>query len=204
MNPHGFPSRMTVGKMLEIITGKAAAVGGQFVDSTGYKRELTQKILEEHGFNYIGEDIMYTGMEGYSCWGMVYYQKLKHMVGDKIHARSTGPVVNLTRQPTEGRNRQGGLRIGEMERDCLIAYGASQLIHERLVTSSDNFVVDICGKCGVMGMPNWYSFFVTARCQNCRDGSEMARVQMPYAFKLLCQEMTAMNIVPKFILKDVV
>merc|ERR1719331_3343726 len=132
MNPHGFPSRMTVAKMIELLGGKAAVHDGRL----------------RHGFNYEGKDVLTSGITGqpipaYIFMGPVYYQKLKHMVLDKMHSRARGPRVVLTRQPTEGRSRDGGLRLGEMERDCLVAHGASQLILERLMKSSDEFTAHI-------------------------------------------------------------
>ncbi|KAL6518573.1 DNA-directed RNA polymerase III subunit 2 [Orobanche gracilis] len=162
MNPHGFPSRMTVGKMIELLGSKAGVqcgrfhYGSAFGEPSGHadKVETISETLVKHGFNYTGKDFIYSGitgepLEAYIFMGPIYYQKLKHMVLDKIHARGSGPVAMLTRQPTEGRSRNGGLRVGEMERDCLIAYGASMLIYERLMLSSDPFQVQ--------GVPKvWY------------------------------------------------
>ena len=129
MNPHGFPSRMTVGKMIELISGKAGVMNGTLEYGTcfgGSKLEDMSKILVDQGFNYSGKDMLYSGITGeclqaYIFFGPIYYQKLKHMVLDKMHARARGPRAVLTRQPTEGRSRDGGLRLGEMERDCVIA-----------------------------------------------------------------------------------
>eukprot|EP00906_Rhabdomonas_costata_P033239 RCo046839 len=197
MNPHGFPSRMTVGKMIELVAGKAgvlegcqkygSAFGGDSVFSCG-------ESLVRHGFNYHGRDILYSGitgepMQGYVFMGPVYYQKLKHMVLDKMHARSRGPTAALTRQPTEGKARDGGLRLGEMERDCLIGHGAANLLQERLMTSSDEFTVDLCRTCGFMGYLGW--------CQHCKSREQVTQVKLPYACKLLFQELIAMNIVPR-------
>ncbi|KAL0425410.1 UNVERIFIED_CONTAM: DNA-directed RNA polymerase III subunit, partial [Sesamum radiatum] len=154
MNPHGFPSRMTVGKMIELLGGKAGVscgrfhYGSAFGEPSGHadKVEAISETLVRHGFSYNGKDFIYSGITGeplqaYIFMGPIYYQKLKHMVLDKMHARGSGPRVMITRQPTEGRSRNGGLRVGEMERDCLIAYGASMLIYERLMISSDPFEV---------------------------------------------------------------
>lgn len=116
------------------------------------------------------------------------------MVQDKIHARARGPRVVLTRQPTEGRSREGGLRLGEMERDCLIGYGASMLLVERLMISSDAFKVDVCNKCGLIGYNGW--------CQRCKSSSSVSTITMPYACKLLFQELQSMNVVPRLSLKD--
>jgi len=202
MNPHGFPSRMTVGKMLELLSGKAGvlrgtleygtAFGGSNVDDMG-------QILIEKGFSYSGKDFVTSGITGeslpaYIFFGPIYYQKLKHMVQDKMHSRSRGPRAILTRQPTEGRSRDGGLRLGEMERDCLIAYGASQLLLERLMLSSDAHEVDICEVCGLMGYQGW--------CQTCKSTRGVTRMTMPYAAKLLVQEMLSMNVSVRLRLED--
>ena len=152
MNPHGFPSRMTVGKMIELIAGKASLQDGKFRYGTAFagdKVSAISELLISKGFNYSGKDYVTSGitgqpLEGYIFCGPVYYQKLKHMVLDKMHARSRGPRTSLTRQPTEGRSKNGGLRLGEMERDCLIAYGASALLIERLMICSDQFDAFIC------------------------------------------------------------
>lgn len=145
MNPHGFPSRMTVGKLIELIAGKSGVLSGSFKYGTAFAGDPvieTGKILLEHGFSSDGKDLLMSGITGemLPCFvfsGPIYYQRLKHMVQDKMHARARGPKTGLTRQPTEGRSRDGGLRLGEMERDCLIGYGAANLILERLMLSSD-------------------------------------------------------------------
>ncbi|CCE82943.1 Piso0_002709 [Millerozyma farinosa CBS 7064] len=203
MNPHGFPSRMTVGKMLELISGKAGVLNGSLEYGTcfgGSKLEDMSKILVDHGFNYSGKDMLYSGitgecMQAYIFFGPIYYQKLKHMVLDKMHARARGPRAVLTRQPTEGRSRDGGLRLGEMERDCVIAYGASQLLLERLMLSSDAFEVDVCSKCGLMGYNGW--------CTSCKSTDSVIKMTIPYAAKLLFQELLSMNIAPRLKLGDV-
>lgn len=151
MNPHGYPSRMTVGKLMELLSSKTGAMSGRLVSSTAFAGEQVEEISNEimqHGFNFLGKDILCHGATGeamtaYIYFGPLYYQKLKHMVLDKMHARGRGPKSALTRQPTEGRARDGGLRLGEMERDCLIAYGVSNLINERLMVSSDQFMVNL-------------------------------------------------------------
>lgn len=163
MNPHGFPSRMTVGKLIELLAGKAGVLGGKFHYGTAFGGDKVADISEDlvrHGFSYAGKDYLTSGITGeplsvYVFFGPVFYQKLKHMVVDKMHARSKGPRAVLTRQPTEGRSRDGGLRLGEMERDCLIGYGASMLLIERLMVSSDSFEVDVCGGCGLLGYSGW-------------------------------------------------
>jgi len=202
MNPHGFPSRMTVGKMLELVAGKAGVMAGELQYGTafgGSKVEDMGDILIEKGFSYSGKDFVTSGITGeslpaYIFFGPIYYQKLKHMVQDKMHSRSRGPRAILTRQPTEGRSRDGGLRLGEMERDCLIAYGASQLLLERLMLSSDAHEVDICENCGLMGYQSW--------CQTCKSSKGVVRMTIPYAAKLLIQELLSMNVLARLRLED--
>lgn len=204
MNPHGFPSRMTVGKLLECLTGKASVVKGR--KDFGYGDAFRSHPLEEMsanlvdaGFSWEGKDYFTSGITGeplqaYIFNGPIYYQRLKHMVQDKMHSRSRGPRAILTRQPTEGRSRDGGLRLGEMERDCLIAYGASQLLLERLMISSDATDVDICQKCGLFGYKGY--------CSTCHTSREVAKMTMPYAAKLLIQELTSMNVGVRLQLED--
>ncbi|XP_066601224.1 DNA-directed RNA polymerase III subunit RPC2 [Prorops nasuta] len=202
MNPHGFPSRMTVGKLIELLAGKAGVIKGAFHYGTAFGGSKVEDVCQElinHGYNYLGKDFFYSGITGeplqaYIYSGPVYYQKLKHMVQDKMHARARGPRAVLTRQPTEGRSKEGGLRLGEMERDCLIGYGASMMLVERLMISSDAFDVDICNKCGLMAYSGW--------CHSCRSSSCVSTISMPYACKLLFQELQAMNIVPRLTLKN--
>ncbi|KAI4203867.1 MAG: hypothetical protein LQ350_001489 [Teloschistes chrysophthalmus] len=202
MNPHGFPSRMTVGKMLELVAGKAGILAGEFEYGTafgGSKVEDTGDILIKNGFSYSGKDFMTSGITGeslpaYVFFGPIYYQKLKHMVQDKMHSRARGPRATLTRQPTEGRSRDGGLRLGEMERDCLIAYGASQLLLERLMLSSDAHQVDVCEKCGLMGYQGY--------CQTCKKTEGVTKMTIPYAAKLLIQELLSMNVMARLVLED--
>ncbi|KAG8391080.1 hypothetical protein BUALT_Bualt01G0150600 [Buddleja alternifolia] len=213
MNPHGFPSRMTVGKMIELLGSKAGVscgrfhYGSAFGEPSGHadKVETISETLVKHGFSYNGKDFIYSGITGeplqaYIFMGPIYYQKLKHMVLDKMHARGSGPRVMITRQPTEGRSRNGGLRVGEMERDCLIAYGASMLIYERLMISSDPFEVQVCRKCGLLG---YYNFKLkTGICSTCKNGENISTMKLPYACKLLFQELQAMNIIPRLKLTE--
>ena len=228
MNPHGFPSRMTVGKMIELVAGKAGVFEGRQGYGTAFgeefgnadKVEVACETLVKHGYSYVGKDIMTSGiagepMQSYIFSGPVFYQKLKHMVMDKMHARSRGPRAVLTRQPTEGRSRDGGLRLGEMERDCLIGYGASNLgncyfklqivcdkvscyvtvsVMERLMISSDAFTADVCEGCGLLGYKGW--------CQRCRNGDKVSSIRLPYACKLLFQELQSMNIATRLHLQE--
>lgn len=202
MNPHGFPSRMTVGKMMELIAGKAGVFDGQRRYGSAFGGDSVEDCslaLVRHGFHYGGKELLTSGITGeplrsYIFFGPIYYQKLKHMVMDKMHARARGPRAVLTRQPTEGRSRDGGLRLGEMERDSLIGFGSAMLLQERLMISSDAFNADVCAKCGLLGS--------SAGCQYCRSNEYMAVLRIPYACKLLFQELQAMNIVPRLLLKD--
>eukprot|EP00931_Biecheleriopsis_adriatica_P063853 TRINITY_DN38747_c0_g1_i1.p1 TRINITY_DN38747_c0_g1~~TRINITY_DN38747_c0_g1_i1.p1 ORF type:complete len:1196 (-),score=225.56 TRINITY_DN38747_c0_g1_i1:24-3611(-) len=202
MNPHGFPSRMTVGKMLECIGSKAAVMEGLFANGSafgGTPAEEIYRTLISHGFAPTGKEYLTSGITGepietYIFCGPIYYQKLKHMVVDKMHARSRGPCMKLTRQPTEGRANQGGLRLGEMERDCLVAYGASNLLLERLMLSSDACSPSVCRKCGLFCRPDW--------CKFCSSAEYVTNVRMPYACKLLFQEMQSMNVCCKLNLTE--
>mmetsp|Transcript_9340 Transcript_9340/g.15216 ORF Transcript_9340/g.15216 Transcript_9340/m.15216 type:complete len:1177 (+) Transcript_9340:81-3611(+) len=202
MNPHGFPSRMTVGKMIELVSGKAGVMDGKRRLGTAFSGDPvieSSQVLIDHGYSYSGKDVLTSGITGetiqaYIFMGPVYYQRLKHMVSDKIHARARGPRAVLTRQPTEGRSRDGGLRLGEMERDCLIGYGASGLLIERLMISSDAFEATVCMRCGMICRPTW--------CQFCRSDADLSELQIPYACKLLFQELESMNILPKLTLED--
>jgi DNA-directed RNA polymerase III subunit RPC2 len=204
MNPHGFPSRMTVGKLLECLTGKASVLDGEkdygFGDAfRSHPVEEMSEVLLKHGFSWEGKDYFTSGLTGepleaYIFNGPIYYQRLKHMVQDKMHSRSTGPRAILTRQPTEGRSRDGGLRLGEMERDCLIAYGASQLLLERLMVSSDSTQIDICQQCGLFGYQGY--------CHTCKSTKGVTNMTMPYAAKLLVQELISMNVGVRLQLED--
>ena len=160
----------------------------------GDKVTAVSQILVDKGYTYSGKDILTCGITGeplsaFVFAGPIYYQKLKHMVMDKMHARSRGPRAVLTRQPTEGRSRDGGLRLGEMERDCLIGYGASAMLQERLLMSSDAFPVHVCKDCGLLGYDNW--------CHYCQAGGQLVSIRLPYACKLLFQELQAMNVMPR-------
>lgn len=212
MNPHGFPSRMTVGKLLELLGSKAAvaalgrpAFGTAFADGPGGHGDgvtALSEALVASGFSYDGRDALTCGVSGeslgaYVFMGPVYYQKLKHMVVDKMHARARGPRVVLTRQPTEGRSRDGGLRLGEMERDCLIGYGAAALMVERLMTSSDAFEATVCTRCGLLGYVNHKLKARVCPLHRVPDDSALVNMQLPYACKLLFQELTSMGIAPR-------
>jgi len=206
MNPHAYPSRMTVGQFIEAIGGKAAALRGEIVDGTPFANEdpkTLQEILVEFGFQPGGREILYDGQSGKRFeaeifMGVAYYQKLHHMVVDKIHARARGQVQMLTRQPTEGRARGGGLRFGEMERDCLVGHGAAMLLKDRLLEESDAYTIYICDRCGRQG---YYDIrqrkFV---CPTCETKGDIEPVKVSYAFKLLLQEMQSLCLSPSLVL----
>ena len=208
INPHAFPSRMTVGMMMESITGKAAAIRGKKVDASafvGEKMEDVKGVMKDAGFEYSGKEIMYDGKTGKQFpvevfIGVVYYQKLHHMVADKIHARARGQVQMLTKQPTEGRARGGGLRFGEMERDCIIAYGASMILKDRLLDESDKSDIFVCERCGLVA----YHDIKQRRfyCRVCVDKGKVSSVSVAYAFKLLLQEMSSLAIAPRLLIKE--
>jgi len=208
INPHAFPSRMTVGMMMESITGKAAAIRGRKVDASafvGEKMADVKDVMKDAGFKYSGKEIMYDGKTGKQFpvevfIGVVYYQKLHHMVADKIHARARGQVQMLTKQPTEGRARGGGLRFGEMERDCIIAYGASMILKDRLLDESDKSDIFVCERCGLVA----YHDVKQRRfyCRVCVDKGKVSSVSVAYAFKLLLQEMSSLAIAPRLLIKE--
>ena len=208
INPHAFPSRMTVGMMMESITGKAAALRGAKFDGSafvGEKIDQVRDVMKDAGFKYSGKEIMYDGRTGKPFpvevfIGIVYYQKLHHMVADKIHARARGQVQMLTKQPTEGRARGGGLRFGEMERDCIIAYGASMILKDRLLDESDKDDIFVCERCGLVA----YHDVKQRRyiCRVCGDKGKVSSVSVAYAFKLLLQEMQSLNIAPRLMIKE--
>ena len=208
INPHAFPSRMTVGMMMESICGKAASFRGKRFDGSafvGEKMDEVKEVMDAHNFKYSGKEIMYDGRTGKAFpvdvfIGVVYYQKLHHMVADKIHARARGQVQMLTKQPTEGRARGGGLRFGEMERDCLIAYGASMILKDRLLDESDKSDVYVCERCGLVAYHD-----VKQRkyvCRVCGDKAKVSSVSVAYAFKLLLQEMQSLNVAPRLLIKE--
>lgn len=201
MTPHAIPSRMTIGQLLECILGKAAVHYGGFSECTPFAELDVNKIgdiLESQGYEACGNEILYCGITGEQLnvqifMGPTYYQRLKHMAEDKMHSRNSGPVVQLTRQPAEGRSREGGLRVGEMEKDCLNSHGAAAFLNERMFKVSDPFEMYVCGHCGSAAVVNPSEEVDIYRCDLCENYNNFKRVGVPYAAKLLSQEIQGMG-----------
>lgn len=203
MNPHAIPSRMTIGQMVETITGKIACHLGRYADSTPYTSLSTDEIgdlLEKNGFNRHGEEVMYNGFTGekLKCRifiGPTFYQRLKHMVEDKVHSRSTGPRMALTRQPSDGRARDGGLRFGEMERDCIISHGTSLFLKERMHDMSDAYQMSVSKTSGLTVAVNRSKGIANMLGDdNEKNKLQYADISLPYCMKLLLQELGSMGI----------
>ena len=207
INPHAIPSRMTIGQLKETLLGKLLLQLGLFGDGTAFGghdiKDISKELLKV-GFEQSGNELLYNGLTGEQLetsifMGPAFYQRLKHMVSDKTHSRSTGPMVNLTRQPAEGRARDGGLRFGEMERDCMISHGASRFTKDRIYDCSDKFEVYVCKSCGMIAAFNDQHHIHL--CRTCGNRCDFSRVQLPYAAKLLFQELGTMNIAPRILTK---
>ena len=203
INPHAIPSRMTIGQLKETVLGKVLLQLGLFGDGTsfgGLEVKNICKELQKVGFESKGNEILYNGLTGEQFEtpifiGPAFYQRLKHMVNDKQHSRSIGPMVNLTRQPAEGRSRDGGLRFGEMERDCMVSHGASRFTKDRLYHASDAFHVNVCKSCGMIASYN--DKVHVHHCRTCDNRIDFDYVELPYACKLLFQELITMNVAPR-------
>ena len=229
VNPHAFPTRMTIGHLVECITGKACALSGYFGDGTAYQSFGVSQyadILMKHKFHSSGNDILYNGMTGGQIeaeifFGPTYYMRLKHMVKDKINFRTQGPRTALTRQPVSGRANDGGLRIGEMERDGLVSHGAVNMLTESMMERSDKYFMAVCNKTGLIAVynPDKNLFmspmadgplqFSGSLAENnmavervTKHGRDFSIVRVPYALKLLIQELQTINVVMRIITDD--
>jgi DNA-directed RNA polymerase beta subunit len=204
-NPHGLPSRMTVGYLLELLAGKVGCLRGKVVDGTPFsgedKKDLESELVNL-GFRYDGKETMYNPVTGKKMTakifiGTLYYLKLKYMVANKLHGRASGKIALLTRQPIEGRSRGGALRLGEMEQQALVAHGASLLLKERY--DSDKVTLYICTKCGAIAIED--SVRNKIYCPMC-NSEDTEPVEISYAFKLLLEELQGLHIQTKFKLKN--
>ena len=203
INPHAIPSRMTIGQLKETLLGKVLVNLGLFGDGTSFGeydiKDISKELLKV-GFEMNGNELLYNGLTGEQIKsdifiGPVFYQRLKHMVNDKQHSRSIGPMVNFTHQPAEGRSRDGGLRFGEMERDAMVGHGASRFTRGRMYDCSDKYEVHVCRKCGIIASYNDERSIHF--CKTCDNRADFALVQIPYACKLLFQELATMNVAPR-------
>lgn len=215
MNPHAYPTRMSFGQLLENALGKIGAIKGIEIDGTPFINIDFEKdvmnVLEELGYNGDSTETFYDGFSGRKIVkpltiGINYYQRLKHLVDEKVYSRSTGASKTETRQPLEGRSKGGGGRLGEMERDALIAHGNSFFLKERLLDMSDIYTTHVCDICGLFAqrtnkksnkvIPTENDSF---ECNVCKNKNKISQVKIPYSAKLLFQELTSMNIAPRII-----
>ncbi len=216
MNPNAIPSRMTIGQLIECLLGKVSSIRGHETDGTPFgniDEEKVKDVLESLGYERNGYEYLYNGMTGKRMKVMIfigptYYQRLKHMVSDKIHARAHGPRTLLTHQAPEGRSKEGGLRFGEMERDAMLAHCIARFLHERMMYTADAYDTHICGSCGLFAqrmMRKDNKAYATKDdiywCPACRNKTDVAKIRIPYAAKLLFQEMMALSIAPRIRVK---
>lgn len=207
LNPHSIPTRMTIGHLLEMLAGKAASLKGEAIDGTPFNEVVEsdlKKMLGERGFRNDGKELFYDGItgrriEGEIFTGIVAYRRLFHMVAHKMQARARGPVQILTRQPTEGKEKEGGLRFGEMEGETLVGHGAAMLLHEKLIEDSDRVVELVCEKCGIIAIND--QIRKRKYCALCK-GTKVYPVEMAYGFKLLLDELKALGIFPRLVIAD--
>jgi DNA-directed RNA polymerase II subunit RPB2 len=205
INPHCIPSRMTIAHLMETLMGRVGCEIGALGDGSPFTDVSVaglSKMLVDMGLEPGSNEVLYCGTTGKQLatsvfMGPIFYQRLKHMVDDKIHSRSSGPLVMLTRQPAEGRARDGGLRFGEMERDCMIAHGATEFLKEIMMEKSDNFQCFVCKRCGLLGQVNPKAGIF--KCMSCQNSTEFSQVRIPYAYKLFLQELESMSITSRLL-----
>jgi DNA-directed RNA polymerase II subunit RPB2 len=214
INPHCIPSRMTIAHLMETLMGRIGAEIGAVGDGSPFTDitvdGLSKTLRDNLGLEPYSNEVLYCGTTGKQMptsifMGPIFYQRLKHMVEDKIHSRAAGPLVMLTRQPAEGRARDGGLRFGEMERDCIVAHGATEFLKEIMMEKSDNFQCHVCKLCGLIGIVNTKAGIY--KCLSCNKTTEFSQIRVPYAYKLFLQELESMNIcsrlLPESRLRDI-
>lgn len=234
INPHAFPSRMTIGMLVESMAGKAGSLHGHYQDATPFTfHESGDQVsvdyfgeqLQAAGYNYYGSEALYSGVSGCVMQadlyiGVVYYQRLRHMVSDKYQVRATGPTSELTRQPIKGRKKGGGIRLGEMERDSLLSHGAAYLLHDRLINCSDKHVAYACSRCGDLLLPSTERNVVQTTGQSALDAANKPKLRLfcrnpsciqatgrddgnddavepiivPYVYRYLVNELAGMNV----------
>ncbi len=207
LNPHSIPSRMTIGHLIEMLGGKAGSMKGKEIDGTPFSsvsQKEIGKMLEETGFRADGKETFFDGLSGKKLEGEIFngivaYRRLFHMVAHKMQSRSRGPVQILTRQPTEGKEKEGGLRFGEMEGETLVGHGAAMLLQEKLMEDSDKMVEFVCEKCGLIAIND--QIRNRRYCSVC-NSSAVYPVEMSYGFKLLLDELKTLGILPKLVIKD--
>jgi DNA-directed RNA polymerase II subunit RPB2 len=206
INPHCIPSRMTIAQLLETLLGKLSCTIGTLGDGSPFGQtsveSLSSLLRDKCGLEPYSNDILYNGHDGRMMEtsifiGPCFYQRLRHCSADKLHSRASGPLVMLTRQPAEGRAREGGLRFGEMERDCVSAHGISEFTKERFVECSDGFRCYSCQQCGLIAIANpkegiWV-------CRGCENTTNFSPIEIPYASKLFFQELESMCISSRMI-----
>jgi DNA-directed RNA polymerase II subunit RPB2 len=208
INPHSYPKRMAMGHFIECISAKIAALTGKFIDGTPFNNfdvKSLPEALEKLGFSSHGTEKLYSGITGQPMESEIfftpsYFLRIRHMVQDKVHARARGPRQSLTRQPLEGRSRDGGLKIGEMEKDAIIAHGMGQFLKERLMETSDITLIHVCDYCGLPAFKAIDKDYY--KCNGCKNSINISAVSIPYAFKLLSQELMTVNIMPQIITKN--
>jgi DNA-directed RNA polymerase II subunit RPB2 len=207
INPHCIPSRMTIAQLMETLLGRLSCEVGSLGDGSPFNSQcsaekISAMLRDGYGLEPHSNEVLYNGHNGRQMevnifMGPVFYQRLRHCSADKLHSRASGPLVMLTRQPAEGRAREGGLRFGEMERDAVCAHGVAEFTKERLVECSDGFPCWSCRKCGLIAIANpkeniWY-------CRGCSNTTEFSSIQIPYASKLFIQELESMCISTRMI-----
>ncbi len=207
VNPHAIPSRMTIAQLLETLLGKLCCEAGAVGDGSPFNdavsaEQIGDVLQNQYGLEPYSNEILYNGITGRMqeikvFMGPCFYQRLRHCSQDKIHSRASGPLVMLTRQPAEGRAREGGLRFGEMERDCVAAHGVAEFTKERFMECSDMFPCTVCRRCGMLAVANPKEHMMS--CARCANTTDFAHVQIPYASKLFLQELESMCITSRLI-----